>query len=132
MKTTDKKIGVAEWVRIICLYSQSDIWVTRYSPRKYTVLEMLPEILQETSDADDEFPYLHMDKYKLLLRPLSSMEPEEIKESGIELDWNSMDYTDIETLMFTPTDFTYLLSKSFDLFNLIESGIAIDSTTIKK
>ena len=33
--------------------------------------------------------------------------------------------------IYTPQQFTYLLSKHFDLFNLIPDGLAVDKTTLK-
>lgn len=38
-------------------------------------------------------------------------------------------YQDIKTLY--PNQFNFLISKGFDLFGLIESGLAIDKTTLK-
>jgi hypothetical protein len=56
-------------------------------------------------------------KLKLILRPLSNMTEEEMKES--------------EPFMFDSFELTrYLLSKHFDLFGLIDAGLAIDKTTI--
>lgn len=68
---------------------------------------------------------------KLSLRPLSSIQPEEIKELEIELDWRSLTYTNVKTTMFTPDEFTYLCSKGFDLFGLIENGLAIEKINRK-
>jgi hypothetical protein len=37
-----------------------------------------------------------------------------------------------ENADMTPTQFLFLLSKHFDLFGLIEAGLAIDATTLKE
>jgi hypothetical protein len=80
--------------------------------------------------------------FKLLLRPLSDMTEEEFKQSGLFdsalLDIGISDEKE-QLLMFVresrakedrcwyPDTYVYLLSKSFDLFNLIESGLAINA-----
>lgn len=61
------------------------------------------------------------DRIKLILRPLSDMtEDEKTEEYKIGLD------PGIEE------QFRWLLSKGFDLFGLIEAGLAIDKTTLKQ
>lgn len=63
---------------------------------------------------------------KLPLRPLSDMTEEEkveIFQVG-ESDWRQ------RHLEFTSEQFIKLLSKGFDLFGLIEAGLAIDKTKI--
>lgn len=92
-----------------------------------------------------------VDKVKLLLRPLSSMTEEEItelfllkgmtkpdkvtrteiKDRFLQIEYihsgvYGSDYQHIITMY--PDQFAYLLSKSFDLFGLIDAGLAIDST----
>jgi len=69
-----------------------------------------------------------------LLRPLSSMTEEEMQECGnMEYNFsndpelNTWDYKAFETLL-SPEQFAWLLKRRFDLFNLIESGLAIDKT----
>lgn len=60
--------------------------------------------------------WLHHRFCKLLLRPLSDMTDEEMDE-----------------VWYGPSERTrYLLSKGFDLFGLIEAGLAIDATTLKQ
>lgn len=65
---------------------------------------------------------LQPDTFKLILRPLSSMTQEEMTE----LKGNPL------SCSFTPSQFRYLLSKHFDVFDLIEAGLAIDATTLQK
>jgi hypothetical protein len=65
--------------------------------------------------------------FKLLLRPLSDMTEEE-KENIQGTDWGFLETNyDWE---FSPETFIYLLSKYFDLFGLIEAGLAIDKTKL--
>lgn len=72
---------------------------------------------------------------KLLLRPLSSITKDEVKESTIKN--YSTTYTRTEDIItidiksLSPNQFRYLLNKGLDLFGLIESGIAIDKTKVK-
>lgn len=96
---------------------------------------------------------------KPLLRPLSSMTEEEAIELVKLSEWESYgDHPHIRNYktyknnfdhlvvswgeglreknipenkkVFAPNEFQFLLSKHFDLFNLIESGLAIDKTKI--
>jgi hypothetical protein len=77
------------------------------------------------------------------LRQLSSMAEEEFREvlydeateefGGItftEQFKNAVENINIEDVVLTPHQTKYLLSKHFDLFDLIPSGLAIDATTI--
>jgi len=77
-------------------------------------------------------------KCKLILRPLSDMTQEE----AIEV-WRLCHPTDIQTKAYQVIDYyrhninfyesiewLFLLSKHFDLFGLIEAGLAIDKTKI--
>lgn len=59
------------------------------------------------------------DTVKLLLRPLSDMTEEEKKEYGKGKSFINVQY-------LSPADFMYLLLRHFDVFGLIESGLAID------
>lgn len=105
---------------------------------------------------------VHGSEFKLLLRPLSSVTEEEaIELIGIQLE-NYPNKLDIKMKSFgrrsnsdswqfsayegekhiisgslsfyrhEPKKFMYLLSKGFDLFGLIESNQAIDSSTLNK
>lgn len=59
-----------------------------------------------------------------LLRPLSDITEEEIKKL------RSFNHYSNHTNRLTPEGVRYLLSKFFDLFGLIESGLAIDKSKI--
>lgn len=74
-----------------------------------------------------------------ILRPLSSMTEEEGYEIFGE-EWSSdspnakdvvMNLDGEHELRLSPTETTALLSKSFDLFNLIPEGLAINAETLK-
>lgn len=77
---------------------------------------------------------------KLLLRPLSSMTEEEAAYIDVEFSFghemsnlsNSLKEGSLYQMRVSETfEITrYLLSKSFDLFGLIEAGLAIDSTKL--
>lgn len=78
-----------------------------------------------------------LDFIKLILRPLASMTEEEMKECGNMIydfsndpGLNKWHWKDFE-IGLSPEQFHYLLSKGFDIFGLIESGLAIDSTSLK-
>jgi hypothetical protein len=83
------------------------------------------------------FPFvqtLRGDEIKPLLRPLTDMTHEELQECGNmiydfsdEPDLNNHKWEDFQTLL-DPMQFVWLLKKGFDLFGLIESGLAIDKT----
>lgn len=66
-------------------------------------------------------------KIKPILRLLSDISKKERKElaaiAGLDFD--------NEITIWTPDQFVWLLSKHFDLFGLIESSLAIDTTTLK-
>lgn len=71
------------------------------------------------------------DQFKLLLRPLSDMTEEEC----IVLGWSSSYQCAIikhkpENLQ--PNEILFLLKNAFDLFELIQSGLAIDKTKINQ
>jgi hypothetical protein len=73
---------------------------------------------------------------KLLLRRLSSMSEKELQECGNMVydfsddpELNNHKPQDFE--ICAPEQFHYLLSKGFDLFGLIDSGLAIDKETIQ-
>ncbi len=65
---------------------------------------------------------------KPILRNLSGMTEEEMKELGI----NSIDELRGNTgqIIVLAKDIPYLLSKGFDLFNLIPEGLAIDKSKL--
>ena len=107
----------------VYLYANSEMWVTRYTPRKFKVKEMIPEIEDDIKDYEGQY----QDRYKLLLRPLSDacMQEKADAKALYRLDkWGN------QTVESQAEITRYLLSKSFDLFNLIESGIALDKTKL--
>jgi hypothetical protein len=63
---------------------------------------------------------------KMLLRPLSSMTDKDEEATGLNAAYEFAHYT------FTPSEFLYFLSHGFDLFGLIEAGLAIDVTTLNQ
>ncbi len=72
---------------------------------------------------------------KLILRSLSDMTEkeavnigwEETKAKKAELTFEEFKKDLNEHMFFAPEEFTYLLKNGFDLFSLIESGLAIDA-----
>ena len=93
---------------------------------------LAPEHYEAIATSDPDFTSFTLPGgVKPILRRLEDMtEEERVKEyfpTMGERDINGGEYTeDFET----PQTFAWLLSKSFDLFNLIDSGLAIDSKTI--
>ena len=73
---------------------------------------------------------------KLILRPLSDLNDEELKCLRSErkhlrgVHRNDLRFI-INLNTWSPEDIVFLLSKGFDLFGLIEAGLAIDKTTLK-
>jgi hypothetical protein len=75
---------------------------------------------------------LPVEDIKPILRPLSDMTDDDFKYCGqwgfgaINLEHKLLHKT------FSPEATVYLLSKHFDLFQLIEAGLAIDATTLNQ
>ena len=67
----------------------------------------------------------YSEEVKLILRPLSDMTDEESKKVNFPVF--NKNGTPLLNMWF-PEDFLYLLSKHFDLFGLIDAGLAIDKT----
>lgn len=77
--------------------------------------------------------YYLLSQVKLLLRPLSSMTEEEERHMISTQDDVKLDgYPEILLKADSGETFRWMLSKGFDLFDLIESGLALDSTKIEK
>ena len=80
---------------------------------------------------------VHKTEFKLPLRKLSDMTDEELKNLRSErgnlkgVERADMNYI-IRLNTWSPEDVRYLLSRHFDLFGLISSGLAIDSKTLKE
>jgi hypothetical protein len=97
--------------------------------------------------APDGIPYLKTEKlntwllneisekrksFKPILRPLSDLTEEEmdyvVENHGLVNRGQSPDIFVIGWRSFQPETFMYLLKQGFDLFGLIEAGLAIDKT----
>lgn len=63
---------------------------------------------------------------KLVLRPLSDM-----TEDETNFQWNTFCNIKLINQQVVAEEIRWLLCQHFDLFGLIESGLAIDSTTLK-
>lgn len=72
------------------------------------------------------------DELKPILRPLSDMTLEDGKYFGIEdeKELGEWKYDFGYFGVLPPDDFHYLLSRGFDLFGLIDAGLAIDKTKL--
>lgn len=69
--------------------------------------------------------------FKPLLLPLSAMTEEDFKECG-KTGFGGVNAGNSYYQTYSASAFTYLLSKGYDLFQLIPSGEAIDKTTFNK
>ncbi len=74
-------------------------------------------------------------EFKLILKPLSNMTTTEESYIGLNLKAGTMNAHTIRTSKYcwslnhtSPEVFMFLLSKHFDIFDLIDKGYAIDST----
>jgi hypothetical protein len=75
--------------------------------------------------------YAPIEKCKPILRPLSDMNRDETihyQEYLMSMPINNI----IDAYRIQGEQVAYLLSKHFDLFQLIEAGLAIDATTLNK
>lgn len=89
-------------------------------------ITMLTLLIADESDG----PYyidLESECVDLLLRPLSEMTEEEEKELG-EIKYDVIRFN----VAIHAEKTVYLLSKSFDLFGLIDSDLALDITKVKR
>jgi hypothetical protein len=73
---------------------------------------------------------------KPILRPLHTISAEEYK-TYLELEddcylFNLEGKTEIRSRAFSPRSLVYLLSRGFDLFDLIDSGQATDATKLEE
>lgn len=75
-----------------------------------------------------------IDEIKPILRPISSMTNEELEHKNTLCFVNTLDGArtgfnkPVAVIHDSPKSFMWMLSKGFDLFELIDSGLAIDST----
>jgi hypothetical protein len=74
------------------------------------------------------YKYFYTDDLKLALRPLSDISVEEITQLD-KMFLPQKGYAK-RTVVLEAERTHYLLSKHFDLFGLIEAGLAIDKTTL--
>jgi hypothetical protein len=107
----------------------------------------------------DEVDHVYFDQVKPILRPLSNIEAEEMQTlfqlndynfssfenfKGLKVDMEnnciegygvrengSENYVSIYFHLLNPDQFRFLIHFTFDLFGLIDAGLAIDATTIK-
>lgn len=146
MKTTLSAKDLAMYLGCECV-------ITYVNPKWYGYINNLnrqvrlrPSIL---ALAEDKIDGEKLAEVKPILRKLSSMTEEEAKEIWIKiLDRDKLE-KDESYVSFLHSDeesygpeiwqmigsvnvWQYLLSKSFDLFNYIEQGLALDVETIKK
>lgn len=90
------------------------------------------KIRKLTFKSAESYIYTKVGHVQLLLRPLSDIKEEECNK----LDWYYKWSTSGEKIKhkvenFRPEEFIELLKMGFDLFGLIESGLAIDKTKLK-
>lgn len=73
-----------------------------------------------------------VNEVKPILRRLEDMTEEEAIECGVSGAWCDLEFDGTwRSNQFTTKAFIGLLSKSFDLFGLIDAGLAIDAKTLK-
>lgn len=84
-------------------------------------------------DYDYKIQSVSIDNLKLVLRPLSDMTEEELKHFGVSetLTKEELQQHFFDCPFFTPDEYVYLLKHGFDLFGLIEDGLAVDKTKMK-
>lgn len=89
--------------------------------------ESFPCTVSTKGEGRTDFRYAHI---KLILRPISDLKQGEIIDGGFSSHWKEIDIKNIIQNRLMPSQFVYLLNQGFDLFGLIESGLAIDRTTL--
>lgn len=115
----------------LCLYRNQKVLVTESTG--YTYEDDIDAMIFDESVNLRVFGDYYFDdnndcSIQLILRPLSDMTDKE-KEEEIRISDDRKD-DDYEKRKPSARGITYLLSKGFDLFGLIESGLAIDKTTL--
>lgn len=94
---------------------KSDVWEDSHG----SPITLTPDMLSPELDG--------YRSYKLILRPLSSMIKEEEKEfDATKVFIRATPVHQIGAMHWTSETYRWLLSKHFDLFNLIETGQAIE------
>lgn len=91
----------------------------------FTLAAVYNHSIVYSTDSDESGEGIYgIEDCKPILRPLSDMTEGE----KVYLGFGAMIHNEI---VWTPKKFLYALSKHFDLFGLIEAGIAIDKITLK-
>lgn len=90
------------------------------------VTGILTAIFKNSVRIDNGYGQWHISTIKPILRRLETMTEEEANE----LDWRFPVEEDANIVIknLNPDEFLYLLKQGFDLFNLIEEGLAIDKS----
>lgn len=114
--------GLVKALQYKCILSDHIVRVEEWNPDE---TEMLNEDV-----------YVHRDRFKPILRPLSYLTKEELRSAGFD---SHIDYLTHEH-QANPEKFQvkkapyemvqYLISKHYDIVGLIESGLAIDVNTL--
>ena len=87
--------------------------------------------LEDGINVEEDPVWNDVKEIKLILRPLSDMTIEECGYCKIPPHWSNEDLHElIDEEAWTCEQVRYMLSKHFDLFGLIEAGLAIDKTTL--
>lgn len=107
-------------------------------------------ILEDGINVEEQPVFNSIDEVKLILRPLSDMSEEEAKELLLMNDGEATKIHKITNGGITygirndsekytryfgslnPPQFVYLLSRGFDLFELIPAGLAIKQSAVKR
>lgn len=96
-----------------------------FPPQQYQGKEFITTCF---GDPQGTYDQENIDNILLILRPLSEMTNEEMKE----LKWDSQELKHAISQKRHPnfynTEFLYLLKKGFDLFGLIDDGLALPHT----
>lgn len=110
----------------IHLYLGADCFEIIGTKQINKVLKVTPEILRYT--------ITETGKYILILRRLSSITDEEYNHMWFgmsEIEVKCHTSTIIRKFNATPEQVAYMLKQGIDIFNLIDSGLAIDKDTLK-
>lgn len=88
------------------------------------------ELTVQVAFGDDVYHFYKLDQMQLLLRPLSDMTEEEAREYFSVCSLKPGDYigSGPDWIPISARSTHWLISKGFDLFGLIEAGLAIDKT----
>lgn len=96
---------------------------------EYSIKSKLCEVKFDEDSLPIDFD---VDEIKLLLIPLKDMNDDDMKFIEIEdREFMLKNFEIGNVLNFTAEQFRYLLNRGFDLFGLIEAGLAIDKTKLE-